>query len=169
MILAPPPLPPPARDLFLPLVGSKPQAVPASGPCAMTDRAAQLAVLILALRPGMRCDMRLVRAAQAKADDQSVRGWWSHDSPEGISPNAWVRSFGVRLPDEYLADGNAVESLAYNFATAEDVLAALLASPGHAAHIRGDGWFGGQDLLGVGVAVGNGIYWVVLTASEGEG
>jgi hypothetical protein len=147
--------PKPAEDtLYLPVIG---HVVPVTDECGQSPVAAQLAFLFLT-DPGQKrkdphCDNRLVRAAQFRADDMVSLHYFSHLSPSGHSPHFYVTMFGCRLPDYYLAEGNYIESLAMNQASAADVWRDWLASPGHRRHVLGEeGTFVEQTSYGVAVA-----------------
>lgn len=70
----------------------------------------------------------LNQAAQLKAEDMVINGYFSHTSPDGRKP--W--DFINRNLYPYLLVG---ENLAMNFITADDVHAALMASPSHRKNI----------------------------------
>lgn len=157
--------------VLLPTVTIAPKRVePVAHPCGMVDKAAQLAIAIMTgtwqRRERLECDMRLIRAAQWKADAMRDRGWFGHKSPEGEWSNALVRRFGFRLPDKYNSE-NQTESLAWGFADMPGVLVAFEDSEGHWDHIAGRGtFFAAQDRIGIGYAAGGvrSNYWVVLIA-----
>jgi len=67
-------------------------------------------------------------AAQAKANDMAQKEYFSHVSPEGLTPWFWLD--GVAYP--YIKAG---ENLAVNFIDSEDVHQAWLDSPTHKANI----------------------------------
>ncbi|MEW6610414.1 MAG: CAP domain-containing protein [Patescibacteria group bacterium] len=90
-------------------------------------------------------DPELERAAQLKANDMLVRGYFDHVSPEGKKP--WEFINAVKYP--YQAVG---ENLAIDFVTSDAVHAALMASPPHYANIVQKAY------QHVGVAVVNGPY-----------
>jgi len=70
----------------------------------------------------------LTVAAQAKANDMATRGYFSHVSPEGLTPWFWLD--GVGYPYE-----KAGENLAVNFVDSVDVMNGWLNSPTHKANI----------------------------------
>lgn len=123
---------------YMPIIG---HVVP-NDECGQSPVAAQLAFLFVT-DPGQRrkdphCDNRLVRAAQFRADDMVSREYFSHLSPDGHSPHFYVAQFGCKLPDYYLAEGNYIESLAMNQASAADVWRDWKDSPGHRRHVLGE-------------------------------
>lgn len=66
----------------------------------------------------------LERAAQMKADDMAERGYFAHNTPEGLTPWYWVERAGYKY--KY-----AGENLAVNFLESEEVHSAWAASPTH--------------------------------------
>lgn len=76
----------------------------------------------------LRVNEALVRAAQAKAQDMAAKGYFSHVSPDGVSPWYWLEQSGY----SFLYAG---ENLAVNFSDSEDVIKAWMDSPGHRANI----------------------------------
>lgn len=66
----------------------------------------------------------LDRAATLKGDDMSANGYFSHNSPTGITPWHWFQQAGY----DFLYAG---ENLAINFTDAKQVRDAWLASPTH--------------------------------------
>ena len=67
-------------------------------------------------------------AAQAKADDMAQKGYFSHVSPDGTEPWAWILNEGY-------AYQSAGENLAVRFDTSNEVVNAWMASPSHRANI----------------------------------
>jgi len=86
---------------------------------------------------------RLSRAAQAKANDMALRGYFSHRGPDGKTPWQWVREAGY----EYRSAG---ENLAVRFTESSDVVRAWMNSPSHRANLVKAGY----TQIGVGVAEG---------------
>jgi uncharacterized protein YkwD len=78
--------------------------------------------------PALQLNAQLTAAAQAKANDMAHKGYWSHVSPDGTQPWAFVTSAGY----QYEAAG---ENLAYGFGTSNDVMTAWMHSPEHKANI----------------------------------
>ncbi len=81
----------------------------------------------LALRPLIAHD-ELMRAAQAKADDMMVRGYFDHYTPEGASPGSFIHPTAYR----YRGIG---ENLAIDFSSASSAHTALMNSPSHRANM----------------------------------
>ncbi len=67
---------------------------------------------------------QLMSAAQAKADDMVARDYWSHTTPDGEEPWAFMTRAGYT----YKAAG---ENLAYGFATSSDTVTGWMNSPPH--------------------------------------
>jgi uncharacterized protein YkwD len=109
----------------------------------------------------------LMEAAQRRAEDMARRGYLSHTSPDGVTPNEVVRSVGYRLPDWYPEKGNNVESLYLGHDEPEEPVRSWFDSPKHHDHLVGEGkFYGSQTALGIGTAVakdGRQI-WVLISA-----
>jgi hypothetical protein len=86
---------------------------------------------------------RLDAAAQLKADNMAAEGYFSHDSPTGVTPWHWFNEVGY----EYAYAG---ENLAVHFSDSEDVVTAWMNSPGHRANIMN----GRYSEIGIGTAKG---------------
>jgi len=80
------------------------------------------------LESALELNPQLTAAAQAKANDMAKRNYWSHVTPDGTQPWAFIQSAGYG----YDAAG---ENLAYGFGTSDQVVAAWMASPEHRANI----------------------------------
>jgi hypothetical protein len=93
--------------------------------------------------PALATDPKLMQAAQAKAEDMFLNGYFAHTSPTGTTPWYWFRTFGY----DYRSAG---ENLAAHFTEAEDVEAGWMASPTHRDNIVSDRY----NEIGVGVAQG---------------
>ncbi len=85
----------------------------------------------------------LVAAAQAKADDMAEKGYFAHNSPEGLTSWHWFAKAGYSF-------AHAGENLAVNFTDSEDVERAWMRSPTHRANIM-NGTF---TEIGIATAVG---------------
>ncbi|MCB9819825.1 CAP domain-containing protein [Candidatus Nomurabacteria bacterium] len=72
----------------------------------------------------LQSNQLLNSAAEAKANDMLSRQYWSHTSPDGATPWAWVKSSG------YLYT-RAGENLAKGFHTSKGVVTAWMNSPEH--------------------------------------
>jgi len=78
--------------------------------------------------PPLQHDDRLRRAAQDRMRDMEDGGYWSHESPDGMSPFVWLT-----LRDYPYAA--AAENLAAGFETARLLVESWMESPGHRANI----------------------------------
>lgn len=87
---------------------------------------------------------QLTAAATAKAQDMVKRNYWSHVTPDGTQPWAFIAQSGY----QYRAAG---ENLAYGFADANDVVNGWMHSAEHRANILDSGF---QD-VGFGIASSN--------------
>lgn len=116
------------------------------------------------------CNEILSQVAQERAEDMAIRQYNSHTDPDGIGPNYKVEQAGCNLPDFYGndLDSNNVESIAGGMNSPEASWAALMMSPGHRAHLLGEGGFSEQDQYGFGYARVLGsrfqYYYVYITA-----
>lgn len=73
-------------------------------------------------------DTKLQQAAQTKANDMVSQNYWSHVTPSGKQPWAFISASGY----QYQAAG---ENLAYGFTSADAALNAWMHSPSHRANI----------------------------------
>ena len=87
----------------------------------------------------------LVEAAQRKANDMAVKGYFAHTSPEGLTPWYWFKDVNYN----YIYAG---ENLAVNFTESVDVHKAWIASPTHKKNILD------QRFTEVGIATAEGFY-----------
>ncbi len=71
---------------------------------------------------------KLDRAAELKGNDMASKQYFSHNSPEGVTPWHWFREVGYN----FLFAG---ENLAINFSDSSEVQRAWLESPTHRANI----------------------------------
>lgn len=78
----------------------------------------------------LRLDAKLTRAAEGRMQDMADGGWWSHESPEGISPFVWLSLADYKY-------SMAAENLANGFETAPLLVETWMESPGHRANILG--------------------------------
>jgi len=95
--------------------------------------------------PALTMDPALVEVARAHADDMFKRGYFSHDTPEGVDPFQRMEAAGITfgLAGENLALAPTLD-IAHN---------GLMNSPGHRANILKDGFL----KVGIGVLDG-GVY-----------
>ena len=87
----------------------------------------------------------LQKAAQDKANDMAMKGYFAHTSPEGITPWYWLGQAGY----SYIFAG---ENLAINFVDSKDVIIAWMNSTGHRANILN------QNYTEIGIATATGVY-----------
>jgi uncharacterized protein YkwD len=76
----------------------------------------------------LNLNAQLTAAAQAKANDMAQRNYWSHVTPDGKQPWAFVDASGYH----YQAAG---ENLAYGFGTSDQVMTAWMHSTEHRANV----------------------------------
>ncbi len=88
---------------------------------------------------------KLDQAAFLKGSDMAQKQYFSHDSPEGLTPWHWLREVGYT----FLYAG---ENLAIDFTEAIDVREAWLNSPAHKANIVN------VEFREIGIAVVEGVY-----------
>lgn len=93
----------------------------------------------------LSANSRLAMAAQMKADDMAQKGYFSHTSPEGLTPWFWFEKTGYKFV-------YAGENLAINFHDTNDVNNAWMASPAHRSNILN------RYFTEVGIGVSKGIY-----------
>lgn len=98
----------------------------------------------------LRVNGRLTEAARAKARDMLQKAYFSHTSPQGITPWQWVQRAGYPYQ-------KSAENLAVHYSTAEDVQGAWMASPSHRKNIIN------PDYQEIGVAVERGRFEGVET------
>jgi uncharacterized protein YkwD len=95
-------------------------------------------------------DPRLTSAAVAHSADMARRGYFGHDTPEGVTPFDRITGGGYQF-------SIAAENIAAGQRTPKDVLVAWMNSPGHRANILDCE----LTQIGVGYATGGsyGTYW----------
>lgn len=87
----------------------------------------------------------LDKAAQLKGEDMSARGYFAHDSPDGITPWYWFDQAGYVFV-------YAGENLAVNFSESKQVQDAWLGSPKHKDNLINN------NFKEIGIATVDGIY-----------
>lgn len=106
--------------------------------------------------PPLRFNIALSRLAENYAQDMIKRDFFSHTSPEGLTPFERMRKHGI--PFNY-----AGENLAFN-ASIRDAQQAFMDSPSHRANILNKNY----TQVGIGVKEGrNGRTYVVQEFSDG--
>lgn len=88
---------------------------------------------------------KLDKAAQLKGEDMANKQYFSHNSPDGVTPWHWFRKVGYN----FLYAG---ENLAINFTDSSDVEKAWLNSPTHRANIMN------VEFREIGIATVRGMY-----------
>lgn len=76
----------------------------------------------------LEADPRLSQAAVKKAEDMIANNYWSHNSPQGVSPWYWIEQSGY----SYAVAG---ENLAKNYSDAASVMDAWMSSSAHRDNI----------------------------------
>ena len=92
----------------------------------------------------------LVAAAQAKANDMAIYGYFSHISPQGIDPWHWFEQAGYKFT-------YAGENLAVDFSDSADVNTAWMNSPTHRENLLN------PKYTEIGIATAQGMYQGRLT------
>jgi len=87
----------------------------------------------------------LIAAAQLKADDMAKEGYFSHISPEGVTPWHWFNKANYQFV-------YAGENLAINFSDSVDVERAWMSSDGHRSNILS------EKFTEIGIATARGTY-----------
>lgn len=90
--------------------------------------------------PELKPNPVLDKAAMLKAKDMLAKGYFSHQSPDGISPWYWFKTAGYQY-------NTAGENLAIGFVDSEEAYRAWMNSPSHKANILN------QNFQETGVAV----------------
>lgn len=87
----------------------------------------------------------LEKAAQMKAKDMAVHGYFSHESPDGSAPWEWIKKTGYQF-------AYAGENLAINFFDSKDVVSAWMNSASHKENILD------KHFIETGIGTARGIY-----------
>ena len=112
-------------------------------PAVVTDLTNQeRANLVL---PLLKRNPILDQAAQLKANDMAVNGYFAHNSPTGITPWYWFGQVGYLFT-------YAGENLAVHFSDSDEVVSAWMASPTHRANIVN------SNYTEIGIGTARGIY-----------
>lgn len=92
----------------------------------------------------LKINSLLEKAAQLKAEDMAIKGYFAHTSPkEGLTPWYWLDNVGYK----YIIAG---ENLAVNFVDSQDAINTWMNSPIHRDNILNNNF----DEIGVGTAKG---------------
>jgi len=87
----------------------------------------------------------LQKAAELKAQDMALQGYFAHNSPDGKTPWYWLDQVGYRY-------SYAGENLAVNFFESADISIAWMNSPSHRANIIK------QDYTEIGIGIASGFF-----------
>ncbi len=87
----------------------------------------------------------LNKAAEMKAKDMALRGYFAHNAPDGKTPWYWLEQVGYKY-------SYAGENLAVNFFESKDVAQAWMNSPTHRANMVK------KEFKEIGIGVAGGIY-----------
>lgn len=100
----------------------------------------------------LRTDRRLRTASRSHSSDMAKRDYFSHETPEGVTP--WERAEDAGYPNP------SAENIAHGYPTARAVVDAWMASSGHRANILNCD----SKAVGVGVYLrgDGGPYWTQL-------
>jgi hypothetical protein len=93
----------------------------------------------------LKINPTLEKAAYQKAEDMASRAYFSHNTPDGLTPWYWLEKAGYKF--EY-----AGENLAINFADSEDVVNAWMNSLSHRANILN------KNFTEIGIGTARGAY-----------
>lgn len=160
------------ENVFIPVVSVAPAK---TFPCGLNQKSYELTQALIHYlsqeRPVIICDEKLVKAAQAHAEDMARNDYLEHENLYGMTPNERVREAGYALPDFYVGRGNNLESIAGGTETAQETLELLVNSTDHVDHILGrTEFYRSQKHIGVGYYATKPhdsaywFYWVVLMA-----
>jgi uncharacterized protein YkwD len=101
------------------------------------------------VRP-LRVNGPLMRAARGHSSDMVGRGYFSHDTPQGVSPFARMLHAGYAAKRRACAMGENIAAATGPFSTPASILGMWMNSPGHRANILSSTY---RD-TGLGVAYG---------------
>jgi len=108
----------------------------------------------LSFIPQLRWDEDLASVARAHSEDMARRGYFDHDTPEGLDPTDRLHraGFSCRKPGRYgIAENIAIESSLDSVGeAAEEAVVGWVGSPGHRRILMN----GEYDRTGVGAALG---------------
>ena len=139
---------------------------------AQTDPVADFCRLLVAdarqQRPTLELCAVLQQAAVWRAYGLASGGDpFDHVDKDDITPNELARRAGCRLPDDYAAKGNNIESLVAGTDDPVVAFTALASSLKHSDHLFGRGWFQRQRHFGVALCRGSAEftwYWAIQIA-----
>jgi putative cell wall-binding protein len=115
-------------------------------------------------RPPQAINAQLSASSMFKANELSDFEYWAHQSGvTGMWPNELAREFGFPLPSWWMNDANYIESLHVGSSDPIRVVASFARSPGHRAHVFGEGGWSDWNEIGIGRST-NGDYWSIHSA-----
>jgi len=94
----------------------------------------------------LKWNQNLADVGQIHTDDMAARNYFSHNTPEGLTPFDRMKNYGIRYR-------SAAENIAYGQRSPQEVVNAWINSSGHRANMLGN-----YEYLGVGYTA-NGHYW----------
>lgn len=156
--------------IYFPIAGNG--APTADATCFGNDKAWAFYQLLISdprqQRPRLVCSPQLVQAAQQRAWGLANGDPWAHVDAAGVTPNAYARRCGCKLPD-YYGGGNNIECLTAGMADAEKAYWALTheGATEHRKAVLGlTDFFREQTHVGIGYAERLGsqyqFYWCVM-------
>jgi uncharacterized protein YkwD len=74
---------------------------------------------------------KLEESACLKVDDMIARGYWEHNTPDGIKPWTFINEVGYSYK-------SAGENLAYGYNDEQETVNGWMSSPGHRANLLGN-------------------------------
>ncbi len=127
-------------------------------------------------RSRMHSDPILTAVARSRAEDMARRRYMAHVNPDGLGPNALVRSAGYALPSFWSGSRsqNFIESIGAGYATAEQAWEGWMRSPAHRTHLlASSSFYRDQTNFGIGSYSDPSSpfrrYWVIITAPPPRG
>ncbi|MFD1077347.1 CAP domain-containing protein [Longispora fulva] len=138
-----------------------PPTVAATRPPGVSDLEAQVLALVNQRRAEAGCqpvryDTRLAKAAADHSADMVARGYFAHNTPDGVTP--WDRAKAAGYPTP------SAENIAAGNATAKGTMDQWMNSPGHRANILNCA----STAMGVGRATGGSYryYWTQMFGTK---
>lgn len=141
--------------------------------CGEDKNSKALAKLIVESKNQQRkelfCNKKLALAAKEKAKAMAEANRIDHNINH-ITPNEWLRNFGIQLSATYQVLGNQVEAVSGGEESAVDTFNYFMTSPPHKAHLLGEkNFYLKQNQIGVGFYYDESkkheFYWVVYITS----
>ena len=122
--------------------------------CGLNQQAISLAKLIIESknqqRKELHCNLKLAEVALKKAKMMAKANKIRHRINH-TTPNELLRSYGIKLPENYALFDNQVESIMGAVKTPQESFDTFMTSPGHKYHLLGEADFLlKQNQIGVG-------------------